>query len=151
MAAPTQKWIAGVAWTSVFGTEVNSVVNSNAILSSTVMTNTPEDMFCDVSISLGSITPTGAPYIGIYIYPLNQDGTTYGDGRFGSSAAGPPPSSYFVGNIGINPAAAVVTGTVRGIILPLGGFKFVLHNGSGVTLAGSANTVKYQTYNISIG
>lgn len=143
-----QTWKAGVAWTTVGGSELNSIANGNAILSSTALTNTPEDTFCDVSISLGSITPTGAPYLGVYIHPLNQDASTYGDGRFGSSAAGPPGNTYFAANISLVAAAQVQTGIARGIILPFGGFKFVFYNASGVALAASANTIKYQTYNL---
>jgi len=145
-----QTWKAGVAWTAAFGTEVNSIVTGNAILSTVALTNTPEDTFCDVSVSMGStVVPVGAPYLGIYIHPLNQDGTTYGDGRFGSSVAGPPGNTYFAGNISyISNVTQVQTGTVRGIILPFGGFKFVLYNLTGITLAASANTIKYQTYNL---
>ena len=38
-------------------------------------------------------------------------------------------------------------GTIRGIILPPGQFKWVIYNQLGVTMAGSANTAKYRTYN----
>lgn len=151
----TEKWIAGsgvgLTWTSCFSTEVNSVVTGNAILSgaSAITNGTALDLLCDISISLGSITTgAGLPYVGFYIYPLNQDGTTYGDGRFASSAAGPPPTNYYAGAI---PAPAsttgVITGMVRGVWLPTGTFKFVLYNNLGATLAGSSNTISYRTYN----
>lgn len=150
----TQKWIAGsgqgLTWGSAFGTEINSVVNGNAIISSIAIDNSSVlDVFADVSISLGSITPTGASFIGIYLMPLNQEGSSYGDGRFGSSAAGPPGSVYAVGNIPCNNAAGVVTGAILRVPLPPGSLKFCLYNSSGVTLAASANTVKYRTYNLS--
>lgn len=154
-----ETWIGGngvgLTWTSCFSTEVNSLANGNAVLSSMAINNaTALDIFADVSISLGSVTPgAGAPYIGVYLYPLNQDGTSYGDGRFGTSAAGPPPSQYFVGTISCIPSTAgVITGTTpRGaIILPPGSFKFVLYNLAGVTLAASSNVVDYRTYNRSV-
>lgn len=152
-----EKWVAGAGvgatWTAAFSTELNSVVNGNAILSSIEINNSAFlDIFMDVSVSLGSITPgAGAPTIGIYLVPLNQDGTSYGDGRFGSSAAGPPPSAYFIGNIPcIASTAGVVTGIIRGIVIPFGRFKLVLHNNSGVTLASSANTVSYRTYDRAV-
>lgn len=154
----TETWKAGtligLTWaTAGFSTEVNSVVSGNAIIAATALNNsTALDIFADVSISLGSITPgAGAPYIGFYLYPLNQDGTSYGDGRFGSSAAGPPPSQYFVGAVPCVPSTAgVVTGMVRGIVIPPGQWKFVLYNLAGVTLAGSANTIQARTYNRAI-
>jgi hypothetical protein len=150
-----ENWVAGagvgLTWTAAFGAETNSLASTNAILSSVAITNgTALDIFCDFSISLPSMTPTGAPYIGVYLYPLNQDGTTYGDGRFGSSTSAVPPSVYSVGNIGIVAAVGVQTGTLTGIVMPPGTFKFVVYNGSGVALSASAATWKYRTYNISM-
>lgn len=157
MATVIEKWIAGslvgLAWASAgFGAEVNSITNGQAVLAGTALVNgTTLDVFLDVSISLGSITTgAGAPYVGLYLYGLNQDGSSYGDGRFGSAAAGPPPSNYQVGYIGLGAAVtAVVTGMARGILLPPGSWKFVLHNQTGSTLAASANTVQMRSYNLS--
>ena len=153
----TEKWIAGsgqgLTWGAAFSTEVNSLASGNAVLSSIQIDNTTAlDIFCDVSISLGSITPAaGSDYLGIYLVTLYEDGTSYGDGRFGTAAAGPPASNYFVGNIpAIASVAAVITGMARGIILPPGKFKFIIYNGTGTTLAASANVVDYRTYNRSV-
>lgn len=154
MTAITEKWAIATNWTSCFGTELNSLTSANAVQSSIVIANgTAKDMFIDVSISLGSITSgSGTPFIGIYLYPLNQDGTTYADGQFSSAAAGPPPFDYFAGNIPVKAStAAVITGQVDGIRIPPGDFKLVLHNAAGANLASSANTVKYRSYNRSIG
>ena len=149
-----QKLVTGaVSWTSCFGTEINSLTSNYAILSSVSLSNaTNLDLMAEVSVSLGSVTPgSGAPFIGLYIYPLNQDTSSYGDGRFSTAAAGPPPSSYWVGNIPCVPSTAgVITGDTGRFILPLGAFKFVLWNNSGTALASSANTVKYQTTNYQV-
>src|SRR5277367_4863474 len=97
----TEKWIAGsgagLTWTSCFGSEVNSVVDGNVVLAggSTVATNqiansTSLDVFADVMFALGSWGAVSATaLLALYLYPLNQDAATYGDGRFASSAAGP--------------------------------------------------------------
>jgi hypothetical protein len=153
----TEKWISGagqgLTWGDAFSTAtLNSIVNGNAILSDISITNgTALDVFADVSVAMGSITIAAPNYIGIYLYPLNKDGSTYGDGRFGSSAAGPPASNCWVGNIIMPTGAAASEGTARGIILPPGTFKFVLYNQLGNTLAGSSgNTCQYRTYNRSI-
>lgn len=154
MTVSTERWVASVAWAAAFGTEINSIVTGNAILSTVVIANSGVlDMFMDVSYSLGSITPSGSPYLGLYLHPLNQDGSTYGDGRFGSSAAGPPASVYQIGMSGLVTAAQVQTGDFQlpgrrsPMLIPPGDFKLVLYNVAGVTLAGSANTIKYRTYN----
>lgn len=152
----TEKWVAGsgqgLTWGSAFSTEINSIVNGNAILSSISITNgTALDIFADVSFVAGATVTSAAPaYLGLYLYPLNEDGSTYGDGRFSSSATGPPPSNYFVGSIGFAAAASTtIAGVFSRIILPPGTFKFVLYNQAGVSLA-SSNTCDYRTYNRSI-
>ena len=150
----TEKLIAGsgvgLTWTSCFGAELNSLANGNAVLSSVTVANaTPLDMLADLSISLGSVTtPAGLPYIGVYLYPLNQDGTTYGDGRFASSTNALPPTAYYAGTIPVVPSvAAVIVGTLRSIPLLAGSFRFLLYNAAGVALAASANTASYRTFN----
>lgn len=152
----TEKWIAGsgvgLTWTDCFSTAtLNSIASGNAILSDLQIDNsTALDMFCDVSGAFASITTVAPAYIGLYFYPLNKDGTTYGDGRFGSSAAGPPPGNYLVGAFGFAVATAAFEGSVRGVILPPGKGKFVLYNAAGATLAASGNTLQYRTYNRSV-
>jgi len=153
----TEKWIAGsgagLTWTSAFTpSTLNSIANGNAILSDVNIANSSAlDLYADVSGAFGSITVAAPNYIGVYLYPLNEDGSTYGDGRFGSSAAGPPPSNYWVGNIVVPTGTAAFEGSVRGILLPPGDFKFVLYNQAGAALVGSGgNVVKYRTYNLSI-
>jgi hypothetical protein len=153
----TQKYVAGtigLTWaTAGFSTELNSLASGNAVMAASALDNSSNlDLFFDLSISLGSVTSgANAPYIGIYLYPLNQDGTSYGDGKFGSAAAGPPAATYFVGTI-IVPASttAVMTGMIQGIPMPPASFKLVLYNGAGVAMAASSNTVKYRTYNYAV-
>jgi hypothetical protein len=155
----TEKWIAGsgvgLSWTTACGTEITTtaITNGNAILSSVQIDNSsPLDIFCDVSyLAGGTITSLAPNYLGLYLYPLGQDGSTYGDGRFGSAAAGPPPGNYWVGNISFAAAASTtVAGVWTGIILPPGAFKFVLYNQAGASLPASGNVMKYRTYNRSI-
>lgn len=152
----TEKWIAGsgvgLTWTDCFSTETNSIVNGNAILGNTSITNgTALDIFADISYKAGGTATTASPnYLGFFLYPLNNDASTYGDGRFGSSAAGPPPGNYYVGSISFAAAASTtIAGVVTGIIMPPGTFKFVLYNQSGATLA-TSNVIRYRTYNRSV-
>lgn len=153
----TEKWIAGglagLSWDNAYtASTLDSIVNGNAILSDLALDNSSSlDIFADFSIAFGSITVAAPNFIGVYLYPRNKDDSTYGDGRFGTSAAGPPPSPYWVGNISFPTGAAAFTGTVRGIILPPGFFKWVVYNQAGATLAGSGgNTAQYRTYNRAI-
>lgn len=151
----TEKWIAGsgqgLTWGSLMTTELNSIASGNAILGTTAVTNgTALDLFADFSLVLASAAFVAPNFVGVYLYPLGDDGATYGDGRFGSSAAGPPPSTYSVGSIVIVAATQAQNGVLTRVILPPGTWKPVLYNQGGVALAGSGNTLKYRTYNRSI-
>lgn len=151
----TEKWIAGsgvgLTWTSLDTTTLNSIASGNAIQSATQIDNTTAlDMFCDVEVVLASLAAVAPSFVGVFFHPLNSDGTTYGDGRFASSAAGPPAQGYWVGNINMVAATQAQQGTLRGIILPPAKGKFVLYNQMGIAFASSGNTLKYRTYNRSM-
>lgn len=147
----TEKWIGGsgvgLTWANAYTTQPGAIVNGNAIQSDlTIDNSTALDVFADFSMALGSCAVVAPNYIGVFLSPLNQDGTVFGDGRYTSSAAGPPASSYWVGNIIVPTGTATNTGVVRGIILPPGQFKFLIYNQLGVTM-NATNTCKYRTYN----
>jgi hypothetical protein len=154
----TEKWIAGsgvgLTWTAAYtaGSTFNSIANGNAIISDLQIDNsTALDIFCDFMFVGGSITTVAPNFIGVYIYPLNSDNSTYGDGKFGSSAAGPPPSQYCKGTIILPVGTQALTGQVGSpIIMPPGKFKFLIYNQAGNPLAASGNTILYRTYNRSI-
>ena len=154
-----EKWISGsgvgLTWTAAFGaSDLNSMPSGSSILSSggAINNGTPLDLFADISISLGSFTPLAPNNISVFIYPLNQDGTTYGDGQLtaGTQAAKTPAAPYWVGNIILTLVAGVQVGTLGGIRLPPGPFLFVIQNNAGATLASSGNVVKYWTYNLQV-
>lgn len=151
----TEKWIGGgqASYTGAFATELQSLPSTDAVISSVAIDNTTNlDMFIDVSFQCGSVTTTGSPFLGLYWYPLLQDGSTYGDGRFGSAAAGPPPASYLIGTLGLPVGTQALNGLFRGpfgqpmVITPYKG-KLVLMNGGGVALPSSGITCDYRTYN----
>lgn len=157
----TEKLVAGAvgAYTTLMSAELNSLVNGNAILgTSVVANNTNLDLAAEFSFTTGgSIVPTGSPYMALYLYPLNQDGTSYGDGRFASSAAGPPPSNYYRGFCGLGTSTATAVGSfaipgtsIFQVPLPRGSFLPVFYNASGVTLSTSGNILAYRTTNRSV-
>lgn len=155
----TEKWVAGsgqgLTWgTAVNGADVNSLANGSSVLSSVadITNGTALDLFADFSVSLGSITVAAPSYLGVFLFPLNEDGTTYGDGQLasGTGAAKTPGANYWVGNIIAPNGAAAIVGAVTRIILPPGSFRFVVQNNLGAALASSGNTLKYRTYNRSI-
>jgi hypothetical protein len=155
----TEKWVAGsgqgLTWgTAVNAADVNSLANGSSVLSSVadIANGTSADMFADLSVQLGSMTAAAPATIGVYLYPLNSDGSTYGDNQLasGTGAAKIPAATYWVGSIMFPTGTATVKGTLTRIILPPGSFRFVLYNQAGVALASSGNTVQYRTYNRAI-
>jgi len=150
---PVARWLAGsgvgLTWTAAFtSSTLNSIASTNGILSDVAIANgTALDKYMDLSVALASAAFTGTGInVSIHLYPLNDDGSTYGDGKFGSSAAGPcayPP----VAVIPLVAATQAQTGSAIGIVIPPGTFKLVLVNNGGVALAASGNTLKYRTYN----
>jgi hypothetical protein len=154
----TEKWIAGsgvgFTWSTAntSATLYNALASGNALISDLAITNqTALDIFADISWLAGGTATTAAPnFLAFYLYPLGQDASTYGDGRFTATAAGPPPSNYYCGSFSFAAAAlTTIAGVVTGIILPPGTFKFLVYNQSGVALA-STNVFKYRTYNRSV-
>lgn len=150
----TETWATASSWADAFSTAtLDSIAAGYSILSDLALTNTNGDIFCDVSFALGSAAFAAPNQIGIAIYGRNKDSSTYGDGRFGTAAAGQPYSNYGLVMCGIPAATQAQTGMVRGLVLPPKGalWKFVFFNNAGVALAGSSgNTCQYRTYNRAI-
>lgn len=157
----TVKLLAGATstWTSLMTTELNSLASGSSVQGATTVDNgTNADMFAEFSfVGGGSITPSGAPFLGLFIYPKNGDNSTFGDGRFGSAAAGQPLSNYYKAFLGLPTTAGTQTGTfarpgssIYTIALPRGIWIPVIYNLSGVTLTASSNVIYYRTTNLSV-
>lgn len=155
--ANTTAWIAGrgpgLTWTTAGFTAANfnSLANGSVVVASTALVNgTNLDLYADVSfVTTVGGTTTASSYYALYLLPLNQDGTTYGDNVANGSAA--PAAGYQVSAVGVLSGVAsgsTVVGTFRGIVLPPGSYKFAIVNNLGIALsATAAATVNYRTYN----
>lgn len=161
MATATEKLIAGAqdAFTALMTSELNSLASGNAIIGTTLVDNGANlDLTAEFSFTTGgSITSTGSPFIGLFIYPLNGDGTTYGDGRFATTTTGIPGSNYYRGFCGLPATSAVQTGyfsvpgtSIFQIPLPRGKWKPVLYNLAGAALSSTNNILYYRTTNRQI-
>jgi len=157
-------WVAGngvgLSWTAAFGTtDLTSLATGSFMLSSaSAITNgTSLDIYADFSVvcTVGSATPPAGSYLGIYLYPLQNDGSTYGDGQAtaGSGYAHlPAPAPVGIIPLETVGATTILAGMVQGIIIPPGTFKWGLYNNSGAALSATDgnNTAKYRTYNINL-
>lgn len=143
------KWNAPSASVTVLNTELNTLsTNTMTAASSAIANQTNLDMYVDVEINLGSLSPTAGSYVALYILEA-VDGTNY-----------PAQSDADLRLTPTQLLCTVPTGTtastaqrisVRNVVIPPGTFKIKLDNQTGATLAGSAaNTVKFNAYNTNL-
>jgi len=156
-------WTAGNGVGLTWTTAINSAdmasmagvaMSANTVLSSVadITNGTYLDQFMDISASLviASSTIAAGANLAFWLYLLNQDLTTYGDGQF---VAGTPkiatPTFAPCATIPLVAAAAqtALLGYAQGIILPPGAFRLAIQNNSGWPLTSGTQTVKYRTYN----
>ena len=136
------------AWAAAFGTEINSLAAGSVAVSSIIIDNTV-NLFTDawISVSLGSVaTGTGTPNLAFYLLPLNQDGTTYGDGTVSGTVL--PGGNQYIASIDweASLAAAVQTQQVKvPFDIPPNKFKLAVVNNIGNALAASGNTIAIAT------
>lgn len=160
MATTLEHWTAGAGvgttWTACTGAaDLTSLTSAYSVLaSSTAIANqTYGDVFCDVSVSIPSITTVAPAYLGIYMFPLNEDGSTYGDGQFtaGTGSAAIPGAQYFAGSIFFPVGTQACVGMAMKLVIPFGTFLFLFQNNLGVATSSSAGTAKYRTYCLGLG
>jgi hypothetical protein len=153
----TESYTAGATaatYTSLAFTagDLNSLANTGGALSTgTIVNGTNGDQFIDISfvVAVGGTT-TSSSTIMVYLLPLNQDGSTYGDG-YASSSSTQPAIGYQVGyinaKIGVT-STNTITGTVSFGNLGLHTYKVAFGNNLGVALYSTAAlTLEYLTYN----
>lgn len=157
MTASRTAWVAGngagFTWaTAIASANMASMTNGQSVMDSTDITNqTALDLFADVSISLiiASSTIAAGANIALWIYPLNQDGSTYGDNHLTTSAASVTSSASPIAVIPCFAAATQtsIIGNITGIVMPPGTFRWAMQNNSGFSLTSGTQTIKYRTYN----
>ena len=160
--AARSAWTAGngvaLTWsTAINSADMASMATANTVVSSVadIANGTNLDMFMDVSVSLviASSTIASGANLALWLFPLNQDGTTYGDGQFtnGTAAAKTPAFAPFA-TIPLVAAASqtALLGAVTQIMIPPGSFRLAIQNNSGFTLTAGTQAVKYRTYNINL-
>lgn len=154
-------WTAGNGQGLTWGTLVNSadlasMANGKTVLSSVadIANGTALDQFMDISAicAISSSTIVAGANLAFWLYLLQEDGLTYGDGQLtaGTPASITPVNTPdFLGAIPLVAAASqtTVVGDLRGLIIPPGSFRVAMQNNSGFTFTSGTQTVKYRTYN----
>lgn len=151
---------AGLTWTAMFGTaDLTSLANGASVMSSAtaIANGTNLDQLADVSveITISSATPTAGANITLWLAPLAQDGSTYGDGSFtaGTQKSAYTPAWFSVQTCPVQSAAATtkMIAYFQGIPLPPVSFTWVIQNNTGQAFSSTAanNVAKFITYNVN--
>lgn len=149
---------AGLTWaTAINSADMASMATANTVVSSVadIANGTNLDMFMDISASLviASSTIVAGANLAFWLYALNQDGTTYGDGQFtNGTAAAKTPTFAPCAAMPLVAAAAqtALIGNALQIMIPPGSFRVAIQNNSGFALTAGTQTVKYRTYNLNL-
>lgn len=147
----------GLTWSTLINSaDIATLANGSSCLSSVadIANGTNLDMFMDISyqLAIASSTIAAGANFAFWIWALNQDGSTYGDGQFSSgtpSALIPSPPPSAVQGIPAVAATTNMRGFLQRIEIPPGAFRVLIQNNCGFTLSGT-QTVKYRTYNINL-
>lgn len=147
----------GFTWSTLINSaDMASMTNGQSVVSSVadIANQTALDMFMDISykLAISSNTIAAGANFAFWLYALDQDGSTYGDGQFTNGTAASLTPSFAPCGIGSIPAVASTTnmsGFIQQIIIPPGSFRIAIQNNSGFALTSGTQTVKYRTYNIN--
>lgn len=148
-------WTA-LTYTTSTATQFNSLAAASVVSNLAAITNqTALDLYADLSFTFvnGATTTTAGARSLLWLLPLNQDGTTYGDNSqptIGTKTSVAPAGAYQVGAVshlvGVASGTALV-GMFRGIVLPPGSFVFCIQpNSEGALNATATATIAYRTY-----
>jgi hypothetical protein len=142
------KWNAPSATTSVLTTELNSLGNNTMTAASSAIANqTNLDMYVDIEVNLASLSPTTGAYVSLYLLEA-VDGSNY-PAQSDADLRLTVTQVLVIIPLGTTAATAQRI-AVRNVVIPPGSFKIKLDNQSGVALAASGNTVKFNAYNTNL-
>ena len=150
--AATGKWKAGTnpagtPLTVFTGAAINSLTNNTATAASTAIANqTNLDLYADIYLHLGSLTPTAGGHLTLYILEA-IDSSTYPSA---TAAVLRNQPSHVLATFSLDTTVGAQDVIVRNVLLPPASFKLVLDNQSGVTLNAAGNTLTLITYNFDL-
>lgn len=120
-------------------TEMNSLTNGTGTAVGPEINNSSGYQMGQLYLHLGSAAFTSTSFVKVLLIPSsNTAGATYPTTTAGASV---PPQNYLAGIIYIYPSTAAQDEMLPYVTIPLGKFKTILVNNTGVTLAASGNTL----------
>jgi len=141
---------------SLFGSNPTTVLNTGATLatatmsaaSSTYANQTNLDLYCDVEVNIGALSPSAGAYVAIYILAA-VDGTNF-PAQSDADLRLTTTQLFCVIPIGTTASTAQRV-AARNLLLPPQPVQFKLDNQTGVALAATNNnTVKIDAYSYNL-
>jgi hypothetical protein len=164
---PSLGTLGSGGWTNLNFTAspFNSLASGSGVKANTIFTNTNLDLYAEVSFSCinGATALSNNAFWTLYWLPLNQDGSTFGDGSntvYGTGAsavANTPSSAYYLRNFTLpsSPGNIAAGGTMVGrcapFNLPTDSGYFFIQNNTGQTTNSTASFVaQIRTTNLNM-
>lgn len=152
---------SGLTWTTIINSaDLASMANGSTVVSGVadITNGTSLDQFIDISFSclIASSTIVAGANLAFWLFYLNQDGTTYGDGNFvnGTQKAATPtfaPCFTFPLIAAATQTALIGNSMFQGpITINPGSWRLACQNNSGFAFTAATQTVKYRSYNIRL-
>lgn len=159
-------WTAGnlngsLSWTGLFSSSDLNLMSPGQSVRSTLadITNgTGLDMFMDVSLEIviaQAATITLGANCALYIMPLLQDGSTYGDNSLPTAGIGgattviPGISPVAVFPFRSTTSLTLLAGFAQQVVIPPGSFRCAIQNNTNVSFGG-AQGCHFRSYNINL-
>ena len=137
----TSRYAAHDTESNVFTTELNSLADGSAVITSTALSNdaatTERELFAKFRLSIaaqGTARSSGA-YVALYLIP--ESGGTFAYG----SASLQPASQHWVGNFSYDAATTARVDVILDVRLPNSDYHVYLENNTGQALAASGNVL----------
>lgn len=142
------KWNAPSSAVTVLSTELNSLGNNSMSAASSAVANQVNlDMYVDVEVNLGTLSPSVNAYVALYIAEA-VDGSNY---PTQSAADMRLTSTHALAIIPVGTTASTPQRVVsRNIVIPPASFKIYFDNQTGAALNASGNTVKFLPYDTNL-
>lgn len=136
----TAQWAATETLTQCLTTELNSLANAAlSAVSSAIDNRTTRYQYISLRLHLASLTPTGVPFVNVYMFRSVDGGTTYDDASISSA-------HDLKASIRVTTGAGAKEETADLILIGPWMYKFALENQTAVALAASGNTLEYSRY-----
>jgi hypothetical protein len=137
------KWYNSIAVANALTTELNSLANAAAALSSAIDADADLAPFGDFElVATFGVAPTANSTVDCYLV-RQVDGTNYED----ASTTGPIlPANGYVGSFVLRAVTTEQRIVLHSVTLPILDFKVLVVNNSGQSMAAANNTVKIKRY-----